>query len=68
MALIDEVRMDRTVMSIVTLDEQADDWEYWQTRPVEERSATLELTWQVFNGYAPDTTRFHRVIEVVRNP
>ena len=68
MALIDEVRMDRTVMSIVTIDAQADDWDYWQTRPVEERLAALELTRQICNGYNPDTTRFHRVLEVVRRP
>lgn len=68
MALIDEVRMDRTVMSTVSLDAQSDDWDYWQTQSVKARLAALELTRQICNGYDPDTTRFHRILEVVHNP
>ena len=64
MALIDEVRMDRTWISIVPLDTPSDAKEYWRSKTIEERLAALELTRQVFNGYDPDTTRFQRVLEV----
>jgi hypothetical protein len=67
MALIDEMRMDRTVMSVVTTDTPSDANEYWQTKSIQERLAALELTRQVFNaGYDPDTSRMEKVLEVVK--
>ena len=68
MALIDEMRMDRTVMSVVTTGTPSDANAYWQTKSMEERLEALELTRQVFNGYDPDTTRFQRVLAVVEGP
>lgn len=68
MALIDEVRMDRTQISVVTTDTPSDAKAYWQTKTMQERLAALELTRQIFNGYDPDTTRFQRVLEVLRSP
>ncbi len=66
MALIDEVRMDRTVMDVVKTDTPGDDLAYWLTKTMEERLNALELTRQVFNDYDPATTRFQRVLEVVK--
>jgi len=68
MALLDEVRMDRTRMTVVKTTSPAEGREYWKTRTMEERLAALELTRQVMNGYDPDTTRFQRVLEVTRGP
>ena len=68
MALIDEMRMDRTVISVVKTDTLSDAKEYWRTKSMQERLAALELTRQVFNDYDPDTTRFQRVLEIVRRP
>jgi len=68
MALIDEVRMDRTQFSVVTLDTPSDLKEYWRSKTIEERLVALELTRQVFNGYDPDTTRFQRILEVTHCP
>jgi hypothetical protein len=34
--------MDKTAFKIITLDEAKSDFAYWQTRPFEERLATLE--------------------------
>ncbi len=68
MALLDEMRMDRTVMSVVTTETPSDAKAYWQTKSMEERLIALELTRQVFNGYDPDTTRFQRVLEVLEGP
>jgi hypothetical protein len=68
MALIDEVRMDRSIISVVRTGTPSDSKEYWKTRTMEERLAALELTRQILNDYDPDTTRFQRVLEVARCP
>lgn len=68
MALFDEMRMDRTVMSVVTTETPSDANAYWQTRSIAERLEALELTRQVFNGYDPDTTRMERVLTVMSGP
>ena len=66
MALIDEVRMDRTSLSVVKTATPSDARDYWKSKTMEERLEALELTRQVFNAYDPDTTRFQRVLEVTR--
>ena len=68
MGLIDEMRMDRTVMSVVTTETPSDVNAYWQTRSIPERLEALELTRQVFWGYDPDTARIERVFEVTTGP
>jgi hypothetical protein len=68
MALADAVRMDRSVISVVTTETPSDARDYWKTRTMEERLAALELTRQIMNGYDPHTTRFQRVLEVARCP
>jgi hypothetical protein len=68
MALVDEVRMDRSVISVVTTETPSGAKDYWKTRTMEERLAALELTRQIMNAYDPDTTRFQRVLEVARCP
>jgi hypothetical protein len=68
MALIDEVRMDKTRLSVVTVDTPSDAKEFWQTKTMEERLAALELTRQIFYGYDPDRTRLQRVLEVTHCP
>jgi hypothetical protein len=67
-ALIDEVRMDRTQLSVVTIDTPSDAQEYWRRKTIEERLAALELTRQILNGYDPDTKRFQRILEVTHRP
>ena len=68
MALVDDVRMDRSVISVVITKTPSDARDYWKTRTVEERLAALELTRQILNAYDPDTTRFQRVLEIARCP
>jgi hypothetical protein len=68
MSLVDEVRMDRTVISVVRTETPSDAKEYWKTRTMEGRLAALEPTRQIMNAYDPDTTRFQRVLEVTRCP
>jgi hypothetical protein len=66
MALIDEVRMDRSIISVVATETPSDAREYWKSRTMEERLVALELTRQILNAYDPDTTRFQRILEVAR--
>ena len=68
MALIDEIRMDRTAFSVVTTETPSDAKEYWKSKTMQERLVALELTRQVLNAYDPDTARFQRVLEVTRRP
>jgi hypothetical protein len=68
MALIDEIRMDRSALSVVTTETPSDAREYWKSRTMQERLAALELTRQILHAYDPDTTRFQRVLEVARCP
>ena len=68
MALMDEIRMDRSVISVVTTETPSDAKEYWKTRKMEERLEALEITRQILNGYDPDTTRFQNILEVGRCP
>lgn len=68
MGLIDEQRMDRTAISVVTVETPSDTKAYWQTKSMEERLEALELTRQIFNGYDPDTTRMERVLTVMSGP
>lgn len=59
-------RMDKTVFSIVSLEEADDDeMEYWLSKTPHERLDALETLRQIFYGYDPTTTRFQRVLEIV---
>lgn len=68
MALIDEVRMDKTFFAVAKTEDPSDAKEYWKSKTIQERLAALELTRQIFHGYDPDTEGFQRVFEVVRRP
>jgi hypothetical protein len=68
MALIDEVRMDRTFIAVAKTSSRSDAKEFWKSKTMEERLDALELTRQILNGYDPATTRFQRVLEVTRCP
>jgi hypothetical protein len=68
MALIDEVRMDRTFIAVAKTSSPSDAKEFWKSKTMEERLEALELTRQILNGYDPATTRFQRVLEVTRCP
>ena len=68
MALIDELRMDKTALSVVTTETPSDAKAYWKTKTIEERLIALEFLRQVFYGYDPATTRLQRVLEVLKGP
>ncbi len=64
MNAIAEVRMDKTAFSIVSLTEESDEKEYWQTKTPQERLETVELLRQLNYGYDPATARLQRVLTV----
>jgi hypothetical protein len=66
MALIDEIRMDKTKMDVVSTSTPSDAKEFWRSKSMAERLAALELTRQIFYGYDPDVDRMQMVLEVTR--
>lgn len=64
MNAISEVRMDKTAFSIVSLSEESDEKEYWQTKTPQERLETMELLRQLNYGYDPATARLQRVLAI----
>ena len=64
MNAISEVRMDKTAFSVVSLTEESDEKEYWQTKTPQERLETVELLRQLNYGYDPATARLQRVLAI----
>ncbi len=59
-------KMDKTIRKYTSLDEmKADEYRYWQSRPVHERvEAVSELTQEQYalKGEAPDVPRLQRTL------
>ena len=58
-------RLDRTAFSVISLDDDPGDKEYWLSKTPNERLAALESMRQVAYGYDPETVRIERVFEVI---
>ena len=61
--IVNEARLDRSVISESRLHEHSDDREYWLSQTPAERLAAMELMRQIAYGYDPATTRLQRVFE-----
>ncbi len=58
-------RMDKTVFSVVSLEEaDNDEMEFWLSKTPYERLDALETLRQIFYGYNPTTIRFQRLFEI----
>jgi hypothetical protein len=58
-------RLDKTVFSIVSLEEaDNDEMEFWRSKTPYERLDALETLRQIFYGYDPATTRLQRIFEI----
>ena len=57
-------RLDRTVLTVSSLDDFPDDVEFWRKKEPHERIAALEFMRQINYGYDPLTSRFQRFFEV----
>jgi hypothetical protein len=66
MSLLDEYRLDRSKLSVGSLDEPSDEKAFWLSKTPAERLRALEYLRQVAYGYDPDTTRLQRVLEVAQ--
>ncbi|MGA2738291.1 MAG: hypothetical protein ABSG65_12690 [Bryobacteraceae bacterium] len=64
MNAVDQVRLDRSVFEVGSLDDEDHDKAYWQTKSPQDRMEALELLRQIIYGYDPATTRLQRVLEV----
>ena len=64
--------MDKTIRKYASLEEmKADEYRYWQSRPVHERMAAVsELTLAMYamKGAAPDVPRLQRTLVRVQRP
>jgi len=58
-------RLDKTVFSIISLEEaDNDEMEFWLSKTPYERLSALEALRQIFYGYSPTTTRLQRIFEI----
>jgi hypothetical protein len=59
-------RLDKTVLSVISLEEaDEDEMEYWLSKTPYERLDALETLRQISYGYDPLTERLQRVLEFV---
>jgi hypothetical protein len=65
MNAVDEVRLDRSVFEVGSLDGEDPDKAYWHAKSPRERMEALELLRQIIYGYDPASDRLQRVLEVV---
>ena len=66
MNLINDVKMDKTVLTVASLHDPSDENEYWRRQTPEARLEALELMRQVVYGYDPSTERLQRTLTVMR--
>lgn len=58
-------KMNKTAFSVVSLDDESDEKEYWHSKTPEERLAALELMRRIMYGYDPVSAKVEIVFEVV---
>jgi hypothetical protein len=66
MPTIRELRVDRTVYAIASLQDKSDEIAYWAAKTPEERLETLEIMRQIIYGYDPSTERLQRVFDITQ--
>jgi hypothetical protein len=64
MNAVEQLRLDRSVFEVASLDDEDPDKAYWQSKSPQERMEALELLRQIIYGYDPATTRLQRVLEI----
>jgi len=62
------MRMDRTMMVVVTTETPSDATAYWRMTIMAERMEAFELTRQLWNGYGPDASRMVMVLDLLERP
>jgi hypothetical protein len=64
MNAVETVRLDRAAFVVDSLDDDADERDYWRSQTAGQRMEALELMRQIIYGYDPATTRLQRLLEV----
>jgi hypothetical protein len=67
-SLIDTVKVDRTTITVASLDDPPDDIAYWRAQTPEARLQHMELLRQINYGQAAITGRLQRVLEIATRP
>jgi hypothetical protein len=65
MEALSVTRMDKTIFSVASLNDESDEKAYWRDQLPMERLRALELMRQVMYGYNPTTARLQRILAVV---
>jgi hypothetical protein len=63
---ISAYKLDRTALSVASLDESDDQREYWHSKTPQERLEALEFLRIVHYGYDPTTARLQRLLTVAQ--
>ncbi|HIE28659.1 TPA: hypothetical protein EYP66_15375 [Candidatus Poribacteria bacterium] len=66
MNAVDTFRMDKSVLSVISLFDESDEKAYWLSKTPYERLEAVELMRQINYGYNPITSRLQRVLEVAQ--
>jgi hypothetical protein len=66
MAIILDIRIDKTALTITGLSRTSGDEEYWLSKTPYERLQALDLMRQIIYGYDPSTTRLQRVLTITQ--
>jgi hypothetical protein len=56
--------MDKSVLTIVSLEDDSNDVAFWLEKSPHERLAALELLRSIHYGYDPATARLQRLLEI----
>jgi hypothetical protein len=59
-------KLDKTALSVASLEDGTDEIAYWQQKTPQERLAALELMRQIVYGYDPATCRLQRVLTITQ--
>ncbi len=66
MSLINDTKMDKTVLTVASLHDPSDENQHWRRQTPEARWEALEFMRQVVYGYDPSTERLQRSLTVIR--
>lgn len=65
----EKLSLDRSALSIISLDEQEEDEKrYWKSKSPHERLAALETTRRMLYGEDSTTAGLQRVLEIAKRP
>jgi hypothetical protein len=66
MDMVDSLKLDKTVFTIASLSDEADEKSYWLSKTAYERLAAIEIMRQILYGYDPSSIRLQRVLAIAQ--